>query len=61
MLFKNNSLDVILHAAKTEIDTMLLRLSNLNCVNLFVGRQQRTEHLRNGKKRNQIYKWIHQI
>lgn len=31
MLFKNNSLNVILHAAKTEIDTMLLRLSNLIC------------------------------
>ena len=31
MLFKNNSLAVILHAAKTKIDAILLRLSNLSC------------------------------
>ena len=36
MLFKNNSLNVILFAAKTEIDAMLLRLSNLSCCYLFV-------------------------
>ena len=35
-LFKNNSLAAILFAAKTEIDAMLLRLSNLSCVYLFV-------------------------
>lgn len=36
MLFKNNSLALILHAAKTKIDAILLCLSNLNCVYLFV-------------------------
>ena len=36
ILFKNNILAAILFASKTEIDAMLLRLSNLSCDYLFV-------------------------
>lgn len=36
ILLKNISLAEILYSAKSEIDAMLLRLSNLSCVYLFV-------------------------
>ena len=38
ILFKNNSLAAILYSAKSEIDAIRLRLSNLSCGYLFVVR-----------------------
>ena len=45
ILFKNISLAAILYSAKSEIDAILLRLSNLSCGFLFVGHNAKKHYV----------------
>ena len=45
ILFNNKSLAAILYSAKSEIDAILLRLSNLSCGFLFVGHNAKKHYV----------------